>query len=522
MNTNLKIGQSGWKLNFTFVMLIYIVAHALMLLSNGVWWDDFIVWDVTPQMLYDYLGPAEANEPPQYAYIKLVTDLFPLYQQVYVFHLVAFIFHGISLICCWFILKTITSDKAFTTMSCALMAAYGLDRTSMLIICLHYTIANCLFLLGLLACVKEYYNGKKYLLYIAGLAWLSSLIVWRSAALLMPLFLIVFACAKNPKSVRKPKEWVNIIRYLFVHYWPVIIILSVFVPLYLIYLRPSGYYKGYYTPPTANIFTTPITATISAMLAVLLAIGHSLKSLCDNGKFLITIIILLFAGGIYAYSRMFMSKQAEESNRYNGLAGIAFLSLIASMVLQLFVYGFLDVLDVSEYMSRLLSLGAFPTAVIIVYFLQFVHIKVRYAVFALLLAGSVTYTTYTYVDYSYAWHKSELITDYLRQNPELEGKNILVLDHAYAANENESGLRFYAFEGMARMAYGADTKTKMESVYREYYGSSFTPDYKLQCTSYYPIKRNDKCELVFSKWLFKRKYQRLKREMLHIEHKKCD
>ena len=522
MNTNLKIGRSGWTWNFTFVILIYLVAHVLMLLSNGVWWDDFIVWDVTPQMLYDYLGPANANEPPQYAYIKLVTDLFPLYQQVYFFHLIAFIFHGISLICSWFILKTITSDKAFTTMSCALMAAYGLDRTSMLIICLHYTIANCLFLIGLLACVKEYYNGKKYLLYIAGLAWLSSLIVWRSAALLMPFFLIVFACAKNRELVRKPKEWARIIRYIFVHYWPIMVVVFIFIPLYLIYLRPSGYYKDYYTPPTVNIFMSPITAIISAVLAVLLAVGHSVKSFCDSGNFLITLIILMFAGGIYAYSKSFMSKQTEESSRYKGIAGIAFLSLTASMILQLFVYDHMEVLDVSEYKSRLLSLGAFPTAVIIIYFLQYVHVKIRYAVFALLLTGSITYTIYTYIDYSYAWYKSELITDYLRQNPELEGKNILVIDHAYAANENESTLRFYVYEGIARMAYGTDTKTRIESVYREYYGMSFSPDYKLQCTSYFPINRKDKCELVFSKWFFKRKHQRFKGEMLHIEHEKYE
>lgn len=521
MDTKLKVSTKGWTLNFAFVLLIYFIAHALMLVSNGVWWDDYVVWNVTPEKLYAYLGPGEANGPAQYAYISAVTNLFPLHLQVYVFHALAFLTHGISLLCCWFILKAITSDKAFTTMCCALIAAYGFDSTSMLIICSHYTIANCLFLIGLLACVKELYTGKKYLLYLAGAIWLLSLIVWRSSALLMPLCLLILACVKNKDSWRTLSGWWNIICYVFVHYWMVIAFVLCFAPIYLIAIAPSGFYDDYYTPKIANIITSPFTAFVSAVMAVVIAVGNAFKSMCDSGSFVITILIFAVAGCIYWYTRKHIQSEKEEIS-YKPLAGIAFTYLMVSMILQLFIYGFLDVLDISEYMSRLLSLAAFPTAVIIVYLLQYVHRKIRYVVFSLILTGFVAYTTYTYVDYSYAWHKTEVITDYMKQHLELDGTNILVIDHAYAANENQSCLRSYVYEGMAKMAYGQETLTKMESVYRENYGSSFNPDYRLQITSYFPISRKDKCELVFSKWIFKRKYQRLKGEMLHIEHEKIE
>lgn len=516
MDTKLKVSTKGWTLNFAFVLLIYFIAHVLMLASNGVWWDDYVVWNVTPEKLYAYLGPGEANGPAQYAYISAVTNLFPLHLQVYVFHALAFLTHGISLLCCWFILKTITSDKAFTTMCCALIAAYGFDSTSMLIICSHYTIANCLFLIGLLACVKELYTGKKYLLYLVGAIWLLSLIVWRSSALLMPLCLLILSCVKNKDSWRTLRGWWDIIRYIFVHYWMVIALVLCFAPIYLFVITPSGHYDEYYTPKIVNIITSPVAAFVSAVMAVGIAVGHAFKSMCDSGSFVITILLFAVAGCIYWYASKHIQSEKEEIS-YKPLAGIAFLYLMVSMILQLLIYGFLDVLDISEYMSRLLSLAAFPTAIIIVYLLQYVHRKIRYVVFSLILTGFMAYTTYTYVDYSYAWHKTEVITDYMKQHPELDGANILVDDHAFAANENQSSLRFYAYEGMARMAYGQETKTKAEPSYLECYGSSFQPDYRMQCVSQYPIKKKDKCMLVFSKWLFKRKYQRLKGEMLQIE-----
>lgn len=516
-----NIIRSSWKFNFSVVLLVYLVAHLLMLLSNGVWWDDFVVWNVTPEKLYAYLGPADANEPFQYAYIHWITDMFPLNQQVYVFHLISFLIHGITLICCWFIIKELTSDLSFTTMCSLLIAVFGFDTTSMLIICSHYTVANCLFLMGLLMCLMERRTNKQYLLFLTGIAWLLSVLVWRSAALLMPFCLLVLACAHYKDSLKTIAGWKNVIKYLFVHYWPVIVILLIFFPCYILFMRPSGDHAGYYAPDVKQILTSPFTAFISAILAIFVAVGGAFKALYENSSLIAACIIILLIAISYVYVRYIIVSENDYKS-YGSLSCIAFAYLAISMILPLWIYGYLEVLDISEYKSRLLSLGALPIAVMIVYFLSFLTGKMRNLFFSIIFVGFAMFTVYSYADYIYAWNKTELIADYLKQNPELEGKNILIIDHAFTANENESCLRFYAYEGMARMAYGQDTKTKMETVYWESYGSSFIPDYKLQCTSNFPINRAEKCDLVFSKWLFKRKYQRLKGQMLHIEHKKCD
>ena len=516
------MNQKGWKINFAFVLLLYLATHVLMLLSNGVWWDDYVVWNVTPEKLYNYLGPSEANVPVQYAYINFVVSHFQLYKQMYIFHLVEFIIHGISLVCCWFILKTITSNKAFTTMCCLLIAAYGLDSTSLLVICSHYTIANCLFVMGLLAAVKEFYSGKKYLLYLTGVLWLLSLFVWRSSALLMPLTMLFLAFAKNEGAWRTVRGWIDSIKYIFVHYWPLIAIVVLFVPTYLLLMQPSGHYEEYYTPQVKNFITSPFTSFISAIVAVVLAIGTSIKSLADSGSLTITCIISVLVLIVCWSGKMFIYEQNEEERSYQSLAGMAFLYLMVSMILQLCIYSFLEVVDILEYKSRLLSLGAFPTAVIITYILYFFPPKVRNIAFSLIMAGMATYTTYTYVDYTYSWNKTEIITDYMKQHPELDGKDLYIIDNSLEANENKSNIRFYAYEGMARMAYGADTKTRVESKYYEVYDKSFKSDYIIHISSYFPIRRGEKCELVVSKWLFKRKYQRLKSAMLHIEQEKCE
>lgn len=510
------------RIVFFSVLCVYLANHILMLLSNGVWWDDWTVWNVTPQKLYNYLGPGDANEVFQYAYIKLITDLFPLNTQVYIFHIISFLINGISLICCWFIVKKITSDLGFTAVSSLLMASYGLDTTSMLIICSHYTFANCLFLIGLLCLVYEAYNHKGYLLYLTGIAWLCSLLVWRSAALLMPLVLLLLAFAKNEGAWQTVRGWIDSIKYIFVHYWQIIIIVMLFVPIYLLYMQPSGDHGEYYMPQIKNIITSPVTSFVSAILAIFLAIGTSIKSLADSGSLTITCIIGVCVPIVYWFSKRYITENNEEERSYNSLAGMAFLYLMVSMILPLFIYGFLEVVDISEYKSRLLTLGAFPISVIITYILYFLPKKMRNIAFSLIMVGMATYTIYTYIDYEYAWNKTEIIADYMRQHPELDGKDVYVIDDASEANENRSNLRFYAYEGIARMAYGADTKTRMESKYYEVYDKSFKSDYVMHISSYFPIKRGDKCELVLSKRLFKRKYQRLKSAMLHVEQEKCE
>lgn len=514
--------KQSWKLNFFIVFLVYCIAHVLMLISNGVWWDDFTVWNVTSESLYTYLGPANANEVAQYTYIRLVTDLFTLNQQVYVFHFMSFLFQGVSLLCCWLLLKKITADKTFTTMCCLLMAVFGFDTTSMLIICTHYTVATCFFLLGLLACVYELYNSKKYLLVLAGVAWLVSVLVWRSAALLMPFCIMVLSFVATKSSWRTFDGWKEALKYVFVHYWPTILILSVFFPIYILFLRPSGFYAAYYSPQLKCILSSPLTACVSAGQAVVLTIGESLKALCDNASIIAISIFVLLIYVTYKCLSYILDEPNNES-KYGTLSILAFIYLLVSMMLPLWAYNFLLVLDISQYGSRLLSLGALPLSIITVYLLNNVSKKYRYLVFAILFVGSASYTTYSYISYAYAWNKTEIMVEYFKQNPELESKNILVLDHAYEANENESFLRYYAYEGMARMAYGTNTQTKAETIYDEYYGASFKPDYRLRCyVNHLPITKKNKCELVFSKWLFKRKYQRLKGDMLHIEHEKIE
>ena len=522
-NKLIKYPLNNWKLNFCLVVLVYIVAHIPMLLSNGVWWDDWTVWNVTGESLYAYLGPNNANEVCQYTYIKLITKLFSTGSQIYIFHLISFIVHGISLLCFWFILKKITTDIGFTTMCSLLIASFGMDTTSMLIICSHYAFANCFFFIGLLTLIYEAYNEKPYLLFITGITWLCSLLIWRSAAMLMPFCLLTLSFFKTNIQLKDFKSWLNSIKYVFVHYWQIIVIVSIFIPLYILYFGPAGSYSAEYTPRLKNVITSPITSIISAIISVPLFIKECINGYYGGGNFYLILLSIFISCLIYSI----MSLSIKEKSDYKWIAVISLLYLAVSTILQLWIYSYLEIVDISEYRSRVLSLGALPISIIVTYLLCFLPHKVKKVSFAILLSGSMLFTMYSYIDYIYAFSKSEIVAEYFHDNDELKNKQIRLIDYSYEYNENKSTLRYYAYEGMSRMAYGQDSHTKIESVYRPCYGEEFVPDYVLYIEpTRFQISTFEKCQHVFYKLIYKHtgkfqnNYKDYLNDMLIIHHEK--
>lgn len=447
--------KMSWGSTIVLPLIFFAITNCLFLFLNGVWWDDYTIWNVSPNNLYAYLGPNDANEIVQYNYVKAITTWFPQGSQVFVFHLLSFIFHTISLISIWYIVKKISNDVYFTLFTLLLISAFGLDKTQFLIINSHATIANCLFYIGLALFVKDYFERNQLCIASSCILWFLSLITWRSPALLIPFCVILASCLKTDFSYKSVGSYIKAFKHCIRNYWMIIVCCILFVVVYKVFLTQSGPHATYYIPSWKNIASSPVLSICSAIMTLLYYVSSSLNSITEFNSlpyFLCVLICVITC-------LIFTNKIWNKPNCKQAVPQYAFLYLILSLMLPLSIYGVNHLVGFDEYDTRIFCLSALPVAIIILFVLSKLERKTFLVCYSLLLMGSFFYSLNTQIDYGYSLLKRDCFIEFLQNNPQLKNSRILVKDFAYNSNANRSPLRNYEYEGMARMAYGRETKT---------------------------------------------------------------
>lgn len=490
----------SWGITLYIPIILFISTNILFLLINGVWWDDFTVWNVTEQSLYDYLGPGDANEVVQYWYINLITSIFGLENQILAFHILSLFFNILSIGGMWYILKFITHDRWFTLYTLLLVAVCGIDKTPFLIINSHAVIANCLFYIGFALFVRNYYYNDKFSIYIVSFLWFSSLVVWRTPALLIPFILIYASCKKTHFNYKIKMSYWNAFKYCMAKYWSIIFGCLIFLFFYKTFLIQNGPHASYYVPDLLNLVLSPILSLCSAIKALMYYLSSSIGSIASIAKLFDFILFLSLLLAVY-----FLLIKNSSSCIFHDkkITVYAFVFLSLTLLLPLSIYGAFNLVGFEEYNSRTLCLASFPIAFILISILSKLNTKVFSIIYALVLLGSFYYSINNQINYGFSVIKQEAIINFLKDNKQLENKSIIVKDMAFSASANESALRNYEYEGLARIAYGKNTQTKIIS----YYGNNqyeLTPQYEIEIyQKKYPITQNIK-KIYTAKLILKR------------------
>lgn len=461
MNVVKKNVTSNWYIGFIIVVLTYSVSHGLMFFLPGVWWDDNTVWNVTDEALYNYLGPDCFNNPFLLYYTRFLSNNFDLYDQLFVARIYSFVIYFITILATWFIIKKITNNYTTTLYVTLLSAASCINNTIMLIICTTYITSAALFLVGLLLFICDY-QKPSYLKKIGiSTLWLLSLCIWKSCALLIPLTVLFASYKKIEFNFGSKDGFFQLIKTILRDYWVIIVTCLIFCCLYVLYLSPQGEYKAYYHVGIKNILFLPLTLVSSTFSGFVEYLGLCIKSLVWGYNviaLIISIFIVLFYWLIIKYNLLKRSFSKD-------LIIYSCLYLVCSLVLSLLIGGAMKIYNVEDYSSRSYSLAVLPMSILIVYAISFIKPRFQNMVFSLLLAGSVIYSITVYIEYSHYLVKTDYIKDYFIQHQELDGAEILIKDAAFASNGVKDKVNNYAYEGIARIAYGKNTNTKINSAY---------------------------------------------------------
>lgn len=482
------------------IFAVFVCTHFLMLFIDGEWWDDYVAWNVPFENLYKEYGPGNCNDIFNLFYLQFVYQHFSQHYHIFIFRTCSFIALGISIICSWFIINDLTNNKHFTFFVCLLFSTFGFDKTAFLTVCIHYAVANMLFMLGLVFFIKDYKNEKKRFIICSAIFWFLSLFVWRSAALLMPLAIIIASCLKNEIHIKKFSSYIECLRFIIRRYWPILLSLIIFALVYKFFLDQNGEHASYYKPSIINLLISPILAIISGFTTSISYLAFCLRSLTIEYHLPMALISFTIVAVIYLIIKPI---DYPPSNKHikKRLISLSFLFMVVSFILPLSIYGVFTLATPIEYRSRTLSLSGLPLAVIYVSFISIFPHKNFKLIYALLLSGSILYTVSGYINYGFSLSKTDAIVQIFQEHKELENQKLLFVDNSFETNGHGHNLRSYEYEGMARIAYGSDTKTLAMS----FLGNNqhiFKPTYKITVQqARYPIDFLQKTGFVLSKYL---------------------
>lgn len=432
-----------------------------MLIIYGAWWDDMLIWNVSPEFArqrYEIF-----NNPFVYYLRSAIFKIEDMHLMTFVCRLVPFICWYVSVSMFFLVIKIITNNKPYTLYTSLLVASCGLNKCMILLSCYHYTISIALFMIGMVFFLYDYYKSKVGYKILVSLFWTLSLLIWRSAILVVPAAIFFSVLSRMKIELKSKSFYLDFIKRVFYHYWIIIVGLLVFAILYKTILAPRGDYASYYSMSMKNLVLSPVT-TLSSSVSLLLGYISNIFSVFaqgnENGFIMLVLLLALFI-----YLLRFTIKSSEDNKPKKTVLLASCLFLFFSMMPHL-LREFSFLFDINGYKTRVAALAVFPISMISAYLLMAIKkVKYRTLLFSALVVLSIGYSVNTYLDYEKGWSKNEAIAKFFRVNDDLRGGDFVCIDNSqiYSPFRDEQ-YRLYDFEGCTRLAYGKYDTTAFYSL----------------------------------------------------------
>ncbi len=450
-----------WR-GFAAVVLVYVISHLLMFAIDGVCWDDSLIWNNDRNLFEYYFGLESCNNHIEYWYQTAVLDNFSVPVQLLVFRLMAFLAGLSSAIAVWMLSGIILGRNSNAALWISLLfAACSVDRTGMMITCLHYSFSNMLALWGMVAIASDYKKDSLYMRLLAALLWTVALLLWRSAVLLIPAVIVTLCCFKTKFRFLRLSSWKDAVKYAFTHYWMIILACVIYAVSFMTWAHPKSFVDEYTTMPIKNIVLSPVTATMTSLHVLCCYLGN----LCEAfafGDSLLSVGTIVCAIVIYWMSRKCRIHNVGNEKRLLILAAVF---MIFGIWPQMLIKSVIYYVDIHSTGARLASLLPLPICCIIVLAASHCSDKVGRIAMSVILSAALFHSVSVFVDYDRGQQKNTAIENFFRENPCLAGRKLLILDNTAALNSFPGDyMRHYEYESLAAHVYGYGLPTSVSLV----------------------------------------------------------
>ncbi|HKA46326.1 MAG TPA: hypothetical protein VKF40_30315 [Burkholderiales bacterium] len=431
--------------DFLIVAGLYVGAHGLMLLNNGLYWDDWTIFG------FPYAAVTQWYREyglPLFGYYHLVLDSLG----VPAYRILVFLSYLVSAACLYGILTRVREIDRRTAFVLALFfVLFPSNSARISVMASRTSLCYALFFAGFwLACL--YLDKRVPALRVAALILLCASFLTHSFLVFYIVVLIYIAYHEKSGlgGVRALPGFV--LRYLDFFALPVI-----FWIIKLLYFEPYGSYEGY------NRIT--LGSALNGFFLIGAAFyGGFVEPLVAS--FRLPLVVLIAAAILSCFG-------ARLIGRMNGSASaqplrLSFWFLVLGIVL--FVAGVFAYLAVGkvpspyDWNSRHQLLTPLGASLILVYLPRLILAeRVQNLVYALLVAAFLAADVQQWVVFQKDWYKQVALIESFKESPEIRrGHYFLIQDKTADLDANHRVYRFYEYTGLFHAAFGDERRLGQE------------------------------------------------------------
>lgn len=431
-----------------------------MLLINGVWWDDWIIWNAPRATLVNN-WITEGNTPHLAAIHLFIYDNFALGIIPLVYRFIAFISGIVSLLLIWEILRCFKLPLSFRVGVAALVACSPMNTATILMCCMMYNVSTPLFFLGALLFLRSLESGNIFMKLGASISLFLSLFFWMSPIVVIPFMVLIVALWQI-----KPEKWSYAnVRHVFLKclsWWYIWIIPIIFWIVRSILFKPKAQFNDYYALDLKAILILPLTIVQSLIKNVLGLLGYEIEMI--SGSLTYTIGLLLLVMFMIIITRYVLPTREDlpvSKRQALNISWISIIVFVGALIPTAIIGGRIgDSSGFDSIQSRYQALMILPVSLILYALISQVRgVRTRNIILAVLITTSTFATVRTLLNYQRGWFKELAVVSIIKNEPLLRESNINVVVKDLAQDVNEypnTVMPDYAYTGMSNLALDRD------------------------------------------------------------------
>lgn len=431
MNSNIsKTDITKWSITkyYCYLFVIYLIAHGgILFIPNAIYWDDWTLYGVTPEVIYD-TGRQAGSMFNLSGHMRVAfLSIGPWFYKVLTFVLM----FGAA-VALDFILKkhkSINTEARFLIVLFFLALPFYWARVAL--IDMNYTISYFLFFLAWALIDKQRFVALVLFFFSFNT---NSLLVFYA----LPILDMYYRSVNGQIGLKS-------LMHFSIRKFDFMLLPFFYFGIKVIFYSPSGLFDGY------NEQFSLIKLVVSPFLMAL-----------DWSNLKVSILPLIFTFGIIFY---FFRKHISIKL---GLDGKAIYGLYLGLVIFCFggfPYWILGhVPTFTEWTSRHQLLLPLGSSIIVVMFLFLIEKENRIISVSLLLALCITLNIGTYKDFYLDWQKQKELIELFKSSEKIKNGQLIVFeDNTLSKNAISRIYRSYEWNGLMATAFGNELRLGINS-----------------------------------------------------------
>lgn len=458
------------KKHIIYITITYFLAHALLFFVNGIWWDDWIIYDANRDLVQ--LGYMVGN--PLSGYVNTFISKLP-HPEAFI-HILVFLLYYITTVSLYCILRKIDFlDDDASLFITVLFETIYVNEARVTAICFYYALSNMLFFFTFYLFVlwKESATSRLMKLAVRIVILALFFVTFTTNSFLIFYIILLIYILYKEKTLTCYNKYIDFLLLPFVffaikhYYWPTF-----------------GYYSNYNKITFESVILAIKQLHQGIWYAYLYPIYQSTPYHLEPFLLFALITLVVTDRLLLKNNSIIIVNKNKNFGLKNIFLGIFFLMIAVFPYLVIFSVRFLEGLNYNSFSTRHLLLAPLGISWITYFLFKYVFYNRRVLITALLIVVSLNIIQWNkvYLIYELYWYKQVALGYLLRNEQFIKDNDTFAFIDVDRTAHNSSIYAFYSLAGVLKRAFNDEKRLmfRIEDFERiQGYSSYFNKDYLL-------------------------------------------